>query len=672
MPPVNHIAPGPDTIRILLTTDNHVGYNENDAIRGDDSWKTFHEITRLAKTHDVDMIVQGGDMFHVNKPSKKLLYHVMKALRLNCLGDRPCELELLSDPALLLDGGFNSVNYEDPNINVLVPVFAISGNHDDATGEGLLLPMDVLAVAGLVNHFGKIPDNEKITVSPILFQKGSSKLALYGMNNVKDERLMRVFRDSNVRFLRPNVYTDEWFNMLCVHQNHVQHSMTAFLPENFLPNFLQFVLWGHEHECLPFPAYNPDTGFDTLQPGSSVATSLSEGEAAQKHVFIMNIKGKDYSIEPIKLTTVRPFVMKEVSLQQCGFLPGPASKDDISAFLTEEVEKLIHEAKVQYKAANPDLFDSRSDDTEEEDKKIPLPLVRLRVEHSGDYEVENPRRFSNRFVGRLANVNDVLSYHKRRGATSRATAVIPDTPYEGNREPEHDKVEVVDIQQLMTEFLQESQMHLIPEDGINELVLRVIQQDDKQILTDFIERTIANSTKLLLSVELDEEEFHTKDEKDMKSAFKNVLSELWRGQKLDADWKPKSTSPAPKKAVKPAVSKAIVSDDLDIEIQEAPKAKPRPKRAPRAKKNVSYQEEHQSGDEEDYRALSDGEDMALLASSDDEVMEVQPTRSNVRSKTNQAKESRKTPKKTASKIQPRQSAVHRAKKPSGDVFDFLD
>lgn len=672
MPPVNHIAPGPDTIRILLTTDNHVGYNENDAIRGDDSWKTFHEITRLAKTHDVDMIVQGGDMFHVNKPSKKLLYHVMKALRLNCLGDRPCELELLSDPALLLDGGFDTVNYEDPNINVLVPVFAISGNHDDATGEGLLLPMDVLAVAGLVNHFGKIPDNEKITVSPLLFQKGSTKLALYGMNNVKDERLMRVFRDSNVKFLRPNVHTEEWFNMLCVHQNHVQHSMTAFLPENFLPNFLQFVLWGHEHECLPFPAYNPDTGFDTLQPGSSVATSLSEGEAAQKHVFIMSIRGKEYSIEAVKLTTVRPFVMKEVSLQECGFLPGPASKDDISAFLTEEVEKLIHEAKALYKAANPDLFDSR-DDSEEDDKKIPLPLVRLRVEHSGDYEVENPRRFSNRFVGRLANFNDVLSYYKKRGNTSKATAVVFDTPYEENHETEHNKVDMVDIQHLMSGFLRESQMHLIPEDGINQLVLRVIQQDDKQILTDFIEQTIANSAKLLLSVELNEEEFHAKDEKDVKSAFKNVLTELRRGQKLDAEWKPKNIYPSPKKAARPAVGKAVVSDDLGMEGSRDPKPKQRQKRVPRARKNVLYQEEHESGDEEDYMALSGGEDMALLASSDDEVQEIAPIRSSTRSKKMQPKTTKKSiPKTLKPRVTPKKSTSNKAKATSGDMFDFLE
>lgn len=44
---------GKDTIRILIATDSHVGYMEDDPIRGDDSWQTFHEVMTLAKDHDV-------------------------------------------------------------------------------------------------------------------------------------------------------------------------------------------------------------------------------------------------------------------------------------------------------------------------------------------------------------------------------------------------------------------------------------------------------------------------------------------------------------------------------------------------------------------------------------------------------------------------------------------
>lgn len=36
-----------------MASDNHVGYEERDPIRKDDSWKTFDEIMNLARTEDV-------------------------------------------------------------------------------------------------------------------------------------------------------------------------------------------------------------------------------------------------------------------------------------------------------------------------------------------------------------------------------------------------------------------------------------------------------------------------------------------------------------------------------------------------------------------------------------------------------------------------------------------
>lgn len=43
----------PNAIRILVATDNHVGYEERDPIRKDDSWKTFDEILTIAKEREV-------------------------------------------------------------------------------------------------------------------------------------------------------------------------------------------------------------------------------------------------------------------------------------------------------------------------------------------------------------------------------------------------------------------------------------------------------------------------------------------------------------------------------------------------------------------------------------------------------------------------------------------
>lgn len=596
MPPVDSIAPGPDTIRVLITTDNHVGYNENDLIRGDDGWKTFQEITYLAKTHDVDMILQGGDLFHVNKPSKKSLYHVMKSLRLNCMGDRPCELELLSDPKNLIDGGFNTVNYEDPNLNVSVPVFAISGNHDDATGDGFLLPLDLLSVSGLINYFGKIPNNEEISVTPLLFQKGTTKLALYGMSNVKDERLHRMFKNGQVKFLRPDVQTDQWFNLLVVHQNHFQHSLISFLPESYLPNFLNFVLWGHEHECIPHPSFNPDTGFDTLQPGSSIATSLSEGETAEKNVFILNIKDKKYSIESIRLQTVRPFVMKEISLQHEGFLPGAGSKDDIVKYLIGEVDKLIEEAKQLFKVNNPDLVD---EDTREIEKSlIPLPLVRLRVEYSGGFEIENARRFSNRFVGRIANVNDVIHYYKKKG--EKTGLIVVDTKKNFSAEvmkQEGEAARKLTIQEYLKDFLGQANMNIIPEQGMNDMVARYVDQDDKQLINEFVDKTIKLSTDMLLSVDIAYEDMNNENG-NFRTSFKNALNTFKKENALNS-YKSEGSIYANRRKTKLTKSAEIVNDSED-ETAEIKKRATRVKRKPRGKPRASstYEESAISDDEE--------------------------------------------------------------------------
>ncbi|PVH16280.1 DNA repair protein (mre11) [Candidozyma duobushaemuli] len=609
MPPVDKIEGGPDTIRILLTTDNHVGYLENDPIRGDDSWKTFQEIAILAKEHDVDMVVQGGDLFHVSKPSKKSLFHVVQALRSNCLGDRPCEMELLSDPSLALHSGNDTVNYEDPNINVAVPVFAISGNHDDATGEGLLSPLDVLSATGLINYFGQVPQADKITVSPLVFQKGTTKFALYGINNFRDERLQRIMRNGDVTFQRPK-NGDDFFSLLCIHQNHARHTPTSYVPEDFLPPFLDFVFWGHEHDCIPFPQYNPTTGFDTLQAGSSVATSLTEGESEPKHVFILDIKDKQYSLEPILLSSVRPFITRDVSLREENFVEGPASKADISAFLVDQVESMIEEANAQYR--------DRNGVEEGDDQEIPLPLIRLRVDHTGDYEIENSRRFSNKFVGKVANVNDILLYHKKKAPKYEVGKKVP----KDVTVPEQSDTSRVSIQQILKQFLDESSLFLMPENGMYDVTKKFIEQDDKQIFTDYVESSIEQASKSLLDINIDENDFHAGDDMTLKRSFGQLLNQLrTKNKRIPVEDVPVTQSdemlidtksepaPAPKKRTKAQTSKApakakpasrrnvkskevvisdesdeepqVVSDDSEVEFQPEPKAKAKAKPAPK-------------------------------------------------------------------------------------------
>jgi len=43
----------PETLRVMISTDNHLGYLERDPIRGNDSFAAFEEVLVLAKRHNV-------------------------------------------------------------------------------------------------------------------------------------------------------------------------------------------------------------------------------------------------------------------------------------------------------------------------------------------------------------------------------------------------------------------------------------------------------------------------------------------------------------------------------------------------------------------------------------------------------------------------------------------
>ncbi|KAF8244337.1 DNA repair exonuclease [Wilcoxina mikolae CBS 423.85] len=481
-----------DTIRILIATDSHVGYNERDPIRGNDSAQSFDEVMRIAKDRDVDMVLLSGDLFHDNKPSRKALYDVMKSLRQNCYGDKPCELEVLSDTSAEFQMAGGHVNYEDPDINVAIPVFSIHGNHDDPSGEGRLCALDILSIAGLINYYGRAPENDNITISPVLLQKGGTKLALYGLSNVRDERLFRTFRDGKVTFLRPDLQQKEWFNLICVHQNHTGHTETGYLPENFLQDFLDLVIWGHEHECLIDPRINSEMGFSVIQPGSSVATSLCPGEAVPKHCGILSITGRDFTLEKIRLKTVRPFVFKEIVLAEEKEMKNVWKKinnrTQITQFLCRVVDELIEEAR-------RDWLETQ-DEEEEEEIEVPLPLIRLRVEYSspegGKFETENPQRFSNRFVGKVANVNDVIQFHRKKSKTSRRSRVGEDIDIsESALLAEYDgDIENIKVENLVKEFMDKATLEILPSNGLGDAVGQFVDKDDRHAVETFVEESL--------------------------------------------------------------------------------------------------------------------------------------------------------------------------------------
>jgi double-strand break repair protein MRE11 len=68
--------------------------------------------------------------------------------------------------------------------------------------------------------------------------------------------------------------------------HRVKHGPQNSVPEGMFDDSLDLIVWGHEHDCRIEPEAVPRKNYFITQPGSSVATSLSQGESIQKYVFV--------------------------------------------------------------------------------------------------------------------------------------------------------------------------------------------------------------------------------------------------------------------------------------------------------------------------------------------------------------------------------------------------
>ncbi|ENN72711.1 hypothetical protein YQE_10649, partial [Dendroctonus ponderosae] len=387
-----------DVFSILVATDIHLGFAEKDPVRANDTFDTFEEVLKTAKENRVDFLLLGGDLFHESRPSTYCIYKCIELLKRYCLGDEPVQVEFLSDPSHNFSNtGDDTVNYEDPNLNVELPVFSVHGNHDDPTGEHQISAMNLVASTGLVNYFGKCSDHSSVEIQPILLRKGQTKLALYGLSHIKDEKLARLIFDKKFSFAIPP--EPDWFHLLVLHQNRANRGVKTFVPDDALPDILDLVIWGHEHDCRIEPE-RTNSKTHILQPGSTVATSLCIGEAIPKHVALLKVYKNNFHITPVPLKTVRPFVFREMILKKLDGQPDEEEVECTDQLLTRqthaekqvesEIEIMITEANQQGQLGNK------------------LPLLRLIVAYVDESQTFNTIRFGQKYIGRVANPKDMV------------------------------------------------------------------------------------------------------------------------------------------------------------------------------------------------------------------------------------------------------------------------
>jgi double-strand break repair protein MRE11 len=62
------------------------------------------------------------------------------------------------------------------------------------------------------------------------------------------------------------------------------------VPEGMFDNAIDLIIWGHEHDCRIEPEPVAGKRYFISQPGSTVATSLADGESITKYVsFVLHV-----------------------------------------------------------------------------------------------------------------------------------------------------------------------------------------------------------------------------------------------------------------------------------------------------------------------------------------------------------------------------------------------
>lgn len=103
-----------------------------------------------------------------------------------------------------------------------------------------------------------------------------------------------------------------------------------------------------------------------------LSLSLLDTFICYRHVGILRLKGRKFSLEKIPLKTVRPFLIEDICLSKFSQLR-PTDTQALQAFLSRKIEDLILQSQSDWRRQITHKPDQRTE------KLAPLPLIRLKV-----------------------------------------------------------------------------------------------------------------------------------------------------------------------------------------------------------------------------------------------------------------------------------------------------
>ncbi len=280
-------------MKLLHTSDWHVGKAMRGQSRADEHEAVLTEITGIAAAEAVDLVLVTGDLFETSAPSPESEAIVYRHL-----------LGLVGTGA---------------------KVVVIAGNHDNprrlaavtpllALGQVTLLAEPAKADTGGVVHFETAAGEPvNLALLPFVSQRGIVKADDLMGGQAADhsatyaERLRRL-----VAHLTEGLDDRDAVNLLAAHAmvsggtlgggERSAHTIFQYeLPGGAFPASLSYVALGHLHRTQPVPG----AGCPAWYPGSPLALDFGE-EADRKAVLVVEVQpGLPASVRPVPLTSGR-------------------------------------------------------------------------------------------------------------------------------------------------------------------------------------------------------------------------------------------------------------------------------------------------------------------------------------------------------------------------------
>lgn len=308
------------------------------------------------------------------------------------------------------------------------------------------------------------------------------------------------------------------------------------------------------------------------------------GEAVPKHVAVLSITGRDFKVETIRLKTVRPFVMKEIVLSEDRTAKTFAKKDNrtlLTRYLMDVVESLIEQATREW-------LEVQDEEDDDEELEVPLPLIRLRVEYSapdgGKFDCENPQRFSNRFVGKVANVNDVVQFYRKKAGTTRKARDDAELPEESILAQM--TIDSVKVEKLVREFLTAQSLTIFPQNSFGDAVSQFVDKDDKHAMEMFVNENLIEQVKHLMDIDdVDDDIQNAMDQHRSKLEELFAAGRLKKSKRAKLKPRPENWDSDLNEEWEAQPAAWVRSDnelDQDDEGASPPKTKPTAKGRPRA------------------------------------------------------------------------------------------